>query len=327
MHPLTRQLCKASSGQILAAGGTKYELCGQIGNGAAGIVRKAKSIESGRIVAIKFLAPDPKYIEPSVFDDVLQRFEREGKRALGLDHENLVKVIAYEDNSNGICFDGARVTNPFIVMEYIRGGTLESLIRNLSMTSIPSIRYDRQTLEIAIRICRALEYIHEYKIVHRDVKPANVFLSSSLAGTTPSVVKLGDFGVTKWGDFRAALATGILTVSHQQGLGTMKYMSPEQSVRPKEVTVRSDMFSLGVALYELFTGQILPSPHHVFEIMMARNSRGSVASKMYNLGIHCPMGPVERLFEIILDMFLSSPKGRPASTKVRGALEMMLENY
>ena len=247
-------------------------------------------------------------------------------RAPELDHQHLVKVVAYEGNENGCCFDGGRVKNPFIVMEYIRGCTLESLIRNMSSAAVGGVVYTRQTLAIAASIGRALEYLHEYNIVHRDVKPANVFLSSNAIGKVPSVVKLDDFGVTKWGDFRAAFVTGSLTVSHQQGLGTLKYMSPEQSVRPKEVTVRSDMFSLGVTLFELLSGKVLPSPHHVFEIMMARNSRGTISSRLYTLGLKCPMGEEERLFEMIMDMFLSGPKGRPASTKVRGVLEVMLEN-
>jgi len=326
MHPLSRQLCKAKLGQIFIAGDVKYELLGKIGDGAAGIVRKAKVVSSGRIVAAKFLAPDPKYIDPSAFDDVVQRFRREGRRAPGLDHENLVKIIAYEDNENGGSFENGRVKNPFIVMEYVRGKTLESFIRNMSTERSSRVILRQQTLSIATAICRAIEYLHDYKIVHRDVKPANIFLSSSTANSMPSIVKLGDFGVTKWGDFRAAFATGTLTTSHQQGLGTMKYMSPEQAVRPKDVTVRSDMFSLGITLFELFTGQILPSPHHVFEIMMARNSRGNVVGKLYDLGLQCPFGREEAFFKLILDMFLSSPKGRPSSAKARGAMETMLES-
>jgi serine/threonine-protein kinase len=310
---------------MFIAKGKEYELQGKIGDGAVGIVRKAIVKSSGKLVAVKFLAPDPKYIDIAAFDDVAQRFRREGIRGAGLDHENLVKIIAYEDNESGTCFGQKSVTNPFIVMEYVRGCTLESLIKNLCVAGDRKSFVDHQTLTIAVRISRALEYLHSLKVVHRDIKPANVFLSTSAVGRAPSIVKLGDFGVTKWGDFRAAYATGTLTVSHQQGLGTLKYMSPEQSVRPREVTVRSDIFSLGITLFELFTGRILPSPHHVFEIMMARNSRGNVVGKMFNLGIWCPYGEHEELFDLILDMFLSGPKGRPTSTRTKGVLSLILE--
>jgi len=326
LHPLSRQFCKSRTCQRFVANGTEYELMGKIGDGAAGIVRKAKVISSGKQVAVKFLAPDPKYIELSAFDEVAQRFKREGVRGAGLAHDSLVKIFAYEDNEEGSCFERKTVKNPFIVMEYIRGCTLESLIRNMSLSNLQDFYYNKQTLAIAFNVSRALEYLHRLQIIHRDVKPANIFLSTNSLGRVPSVVKLGDFGVTKWGDFRAAYATGSLTVSHQQGLGTLKYMSPEQSVKPKDVTVRSDMFSFGITLYELFTGNILPSPHHVFQIMTARNSRGTVVGKLFSLGVRCPYGEIERLFELILDMFLSGAKGRPSSAKATRFIEVMYSN-
>lgn len=325
MHPLSRKSCHPHLGQRFTAGGAAYEFLGGIGDGAVGVVRKARDLASERIVAVKLLAPDPKYIDVSAFDDVAQRFKREGTRGAHLEHENLVKIVAYEDNENGLCFDHARVKNPFIVMEYVGGRTLESLIRKMAArTSLPSTYVDQQTLSIAARVAQALTYLHERKIIHRDVKPANIFLSTSAIGDVPSMVKLGDFGVTKWGDFLATAASGTLTVTKQQGLGTLKYMSPEQAVRPKDVTVRSDMFSLGITLFELFTGQILPSPHHVFEIMSARASRESTMGKLLTLGVKCRDSELG-VFEFILDMFLTAPKGRPASSTVAGRMSFLVE--
>ena len=126
-HPLSRQHCNSRNGQVFTANGIEYQLMGKIGDGAAGIVRKAKVRSSSRKVAVKFLAPDPKYIEFSAFDEVAKRFKREGTRGAGLDHENLVKILAYEDNEEGSCFEKKAVRNPFIVMEYIRGCTLGEL--------------------------------------------------------------------------------------------------------------------------------------------------------------------------------------------------------
>ncbi len=325
MHKLARYRCRPHAGQRFTAGRERYEFLGSIGDGAVGLVRKARNLATDGTVAVKVLAPDPKYIDPAAFDDVEQRFKREGSRGAHLRDENLVDIIAYEGNEEGCCFESARVKNPFIVMEYVRGRTLESLIKKISASSSPGQTHvTKQTLTIAHSVAKALQYLHERKVVHRDVKPANVFLSSATPESVPSMVKLGDFGVTKWGDFLATAASGTLTVTRQQGLGTLKYMSPEQAVRPKDVNVRSDIFSLGITLYELFTGQILQSPHHVFEIMSARTSRDGIMGKLIALGVKCPYGGVG-IFELVLDMFLTAPKSRPTSATVAGRLQYLLE--
>lgn len=113
-------------------------------------------------------------------------------------------------------------------------------------------------------------------------------------------------------------------MTNQQGLGTLKYMSPEQAVRPKDITVRSDMFSLGITLFELFTGAIVPSPHHVFEIMSARNMRTSITGKLYHLGLTRPGAGHEAIFEPILNMFLAAAS-RPTSKQMAGQFEYWLE--
>jgi serine/threonine protein kinase len=123
----------------------------------------------------------------------------------------------------------------------------------------------------------------------------------------------------KWGDFQASISTGTLTVTSQQGLGTLKYMSPEQAISPKEVTVRSDLYSLGITLFELFTGQILPSPHHVFEILNARLSRGTTASRYLAMGYHISDHD-SAIAELVLDMHLR-PSGRPSIDRIVGRLK------
>jgi len=209
-------------------------------------------------------------------------------------------------------------------MECVRGRTLEHFIRRSSQSGeqrLFSVTKDK--LSIAVKICEALTYLHKQKLVHRDVKPANVFLSS---GTNPGSVKLGDFGIMKWGDFHASLATGALTATSQQGLGTLKYMSPEQAVRPKDVTNRSDIFSLGITLFELFTDQILLSPHHVFEVMNARLILGTTTSRYHQMGYALPSGS-EVIAELLLDMHLRGITRRPSIDKVLGRLQWSLEYY
>jgi len=323
-HPHVRALCKPHSGLVFEAAGKSYVLEGKLGNGAVGVVRKARDRSSDRIVAIKFLAPDPKYIDIAAFDEVGERFRREGLRGAGLTHENLVEIVAFEDNADGSCFRSGHPKNPFIVMEYVRGRTLESLIHNLGRKEDGSVHLTRQTLSIASAVTKALLHLHERKIIHRDVKPANIYLSSIQPGVVPTQIKLGDFGVTKWGDFLAAVTTGTLTMSSQKGLGTLKYMSPEQAVRPKEVTVRADMFSLGITLFELFTGAVLPGPHHVFEIMTARNMRGTITGKLMALGVRRLSPSDEAVLEPVLDMFMAAG-GRPTSKQMSGRFEFWLE--
>jgi len=274
------------------------------------VVRRATRDSDGSEVAIKFLAPDPKYIEEGSFDDVAARFRHEGKRGAGLNHPRLVKVIGYAENTNGENFEKDGPSNPFIVMEYVSGRTLESELRASDTANAGRFEVSRDRLFIAIQLADALGYIHKHRLVHRDVKPANIFLTGRTKRGDLPRIKLGDFGIVKWGDFHAALATGTLTTTHQQGLGTLKYMSPEQAIRPKDVTVKSDIFSLGITLYEIFTGSILSSPHHVFQVMNARLSRGSTSVRFMELGHH--IGPSDEfLCSKLLDCFLRGVDGRP----------------
>lgn len=308
---------------MVTAAGHHYVLRGRIGNGAVGLVRRAEDRSSGRVVAIKFLAPDPKYIDVAAFDDVAERFRREGQRGEHLNHEHLVSMLGYEENKDGHCFRDRSVKNPFLVMQFVRGVTLEHSIRNLGRGGSPAVHISRQTLSLGRAVADALAHLHERKLVHRDVKPANIFVSTPQVGAVPSEIKLGDFGVTKWGDFVAAAATGTLTMSSQRGLGTLKYMSPEQALKPKDVTVRSDMFSLGITLFELFTGTILASPHHIFEIMTARRMRSSITGKLLALGVRCATPFEEDVFENVLDLFLSA-RERPASREMLGRFDYWL---
>ncbi|MCK4785098.1 MAG: serine/threonine protein kinase [Desulfobacteraceae bacterium] len=320
-HRLARSKCKPQVGQRFSCDGVKYELRGKLGDGAAGIVRKAADLERGTLLAVKFLAPDPKYIEERAFDDVAQRFRREGQRGTKLRHEHLLEILGYCDNENGSAFKAGRPKNPFLLMQYVKGQTLEDYIR-ADNGPRGEFHINRPRVGIAIQIAHALEHLRDHRLVHRDVKPANVFLTKS-KGALGWLAKLGDFGVMKWGDFYASFATGTLTVTSQKGLGTLKYISPEQALRPKEVTSRSDIWSFGITLFELFTGQILTSAHHVYEIANARRSRGNTSSRFLSMECGLPHEN-EGLAELVLDMFLA-PDGRPRIDKIRGRLEWEYE--
>ncbi len=322
----SREKLGAAVGQIFTVDGKQYKVEGVVGDGAIGIVRKAKNIKTKKQVAIKFLAPEFRYIERASIDDIHARFRREGERGVELDHNNLVDIISYQENEDSSSFiNNKGPHSPFLVMEFVRGITLEQYIHRQRKPRTYHVTH--QTVYIANEICKALLYLHDHKLIHRDVKPANIYLSKAEADVMPRIVKLGDFGVVKWGDFKASMTTGTLTMTGHAALGTFKYMSPEQAVRPRDVSVRADMYSFGITLFELFTNQILPSPHHVFAVTQARLKRGTVASKMLELGFPVPPSVFEGLFSHILDMFLTGPLGRPSSRQMQGRLEYLVEAF
>jgi hypothetical protein len=137
----SRDQHESSVGQVFVANGLTYRLEGKAGDGAIGFVRKATQLGTLTPVAVKFLAPELKYIDESSLEDIHARFRREGFRGASLDHEDLVKILSYEENEDGSCFrDQNGPCNPFIVMEYIRGKTLESFIRGCE-GQVPEVLY------------------------------------------------------------------------------------------------------------------------------------------------------------------------------------------
>lgn len=318
-HPLSRDNLKLQAGLEVSASGDTFVLGGVIGDGAVGVVRKAERKRDGQKVAIKFLAPDPKYIEEGVFDDVASRFRKEGEKGARLEHEHLVKIIASGGHSD---VAPSAVPNPFLVMELLKGKTLESYIRRTAENERGKFLIIEPKLRIAIQIVRALEYLHSHRLVHRDVKPANIFMTDKHGENIG--VQVGDFGVMKWGDFHSSIATGMLTTTHHPGLGTIKYMPPEQAIRPKDVSTKSDIYPLGATLFELFTGQILAGVHNVYELGFARLQRGTTQSRYQLLAVPIPSAD-EAIGTLILDMVLRGVDGRPTAKKVLGMLEYEYE--
>lgn len=317
----------SEAGQKFIAGEKEYTLAGEIGTGAIGVVRRAIESKTKEQFAVKFLAPESKYIDISSLQDIAERFKKEGQKGTALSHEHLVKIYAYEENQNASNFlHNAGPPNPFIVMEYIQGTTLENFLRKrIHKATARSYNLSLQSMFIAYSVVSALHYLHLRKIVHRDVKPANIYLTRVQGETRPSLVKLGDFGVVKWGEFKASLTSGTLTVSGQQNLGTLKYMSPEQALRPKAVDVRSDMYSLGITLFELFTTQILPNIYYVLQIAQARQQRKTLVGKLLELGLDIPPETFEFLFSYVLDMFSTASQSRPSSKDMEGRLKYFLD--
>lgn len=213
-----------------------YQILEKLGEGGMGIVYKAQDTKLDRIVALKFLSKSLLCDE-----EAKARFVQEAKVASALDHPNIATI--YEiDEVEGECF---------ISMAYIQGKTLKQLIKEKQIEN-----WDiGKIIDIGIQAAQGLSKAHESGIVHRDIKSDNIML------TPEGLVKIMDFGLAKLKGITQLTKTGST-------LGTVSYMSPEQAQR-KEVDRRSDIFSLGVVLYELLTGRLPFQGEHEAAVLYA----------------------------------------------------------
>ncbi len=206
-----------------------YQIEGELGAGTTGQVFAARDSRLGRRVAIKVLRP-----QWASHATARSRFEREARAVAALEDERIVKVFEVGETPEG---------SPFIVMEFVDGDSLDARLKRDRMLS------PRDSASIARQIALGLSAAHRHGIVHRDVKPSNILLSSSRDAENLSAIKLADFGLA-----RVPESTESLT---QEGFiaGTPAYMSPEQIRRPQDSDARSDVYSVGVLMYEMLTGE------------------------------------------------------------------------
>lgn len=197
----------------------RYEIIGSIGSGGMSDVYKAKDQKLGRNVAIKVLKKE--YSEDSTF---VTKFRTEAQAAAGLEHPNIVNIYDV----------GCENGNYYIVMEYVEGITLKTYIERKGQLTF------KEALSIAIQVARGIQAAHAKGIIHRDIKPQNIIIS------TEGKVKVTDFGIA-----RAASSNTI----HSDVVGSVHYISPEQA-RNGYVSNRSDIYSLGIVMYEMVTGRV-----------------------------------------------------------------------
>ncbi len=206
----------------------RYRVMGQLGEGGMGTVYEAEHTIIGRRVAVKVL--HPKYC---VQHDAVVRFTREARAAAAIGHENIVDVTDF----------GTHDGQPFLVMELLRGVTLDELMVNHDLFDLP------RACEIVGRVLSALASAHAAGIVHRDLKPENIFLTEQ---GTRSSVKILDFGISKF----QQQGDSLVTTEEGAMLGTPSYMSPEQWLSERDIDHRADLFAVGVLFYEMLTGYL-----------------------------------------------------------------------
>ena len=208
---------------VATALGSRYEILEKLGAGAVAEVYKAHDTALDRMVAIKYFSLET-LAYPGQMDNLKERFTREAQVAAQLHHNNIVTTydIVSTDDAN------------LLVMEFVKGVTLQSVLSSKKLRLAEAI-------QILSQVAAALDYAHTCKVVHRDVKPANILVASS------GEAKVADFGIAKAESSKELTAQGGV-------LGTPDYMSPEQAMG-KKVDGRSDLFALGCVLYECLSGE------------------------------------------------------------------------
>ena len=265
-----------------------FELKSVIGAGGMSVVYRGQHRVTGQEVAIKILPP-----ELAVHEELKARFVEEARVLAKLEHPNIVHLNNFTEAGGRLC----------LIMQYVEGVTFESKIVQHGRVPVD------EALKVGIEVCKALEYAHAQGVVHRDIKPSNILVRADGA------VKVTDFGIAKMIGNTRLTSTG-------QTMGTVRYMSPEQ-VRGKAADARSDLYSLGITLYEALCGRTPFDGDNHFDIMQQhlRNRPPPMAQLLKGTGASVPAA-VERALAMALEKNASERYADASALRV--ALERVL---
>jgi predicted ATPase/serine/threonine protein kinase/GAF domain-containing protein len=296
-----QQADRIFSALALALPGTvldgKYRLEEKIGEGGFGIVFRATHLTLGRAIAVKVFKPRPGNDNAQA----IERFKREGVSVARLSHPNIISVLDSGISAQGIAY---------LVMELLRGVSLAEEFRGGGLTTV------RKSLERILPVCDALAEAHRHDVIHRDVKPDNVFLNLTPLGET---VKVVDFGIAKMVSDDTGEELEQLTATNSL-IGTPIYMSPER-LSAKSYDGRSDVYSVGVMLYEMFAGRppFEKSLSGLVGLMLSHMN--DTPPRLVELN---PLVPPE--LEALIDRTLEkSPDNRPSAAELAAMLRELLE--
>jgi serine/threonine protein kinase len=260
----------------------EYKIGNRIGKGSQGVVYLSSHIPTSKELAIKFLRGSPGD------EDILKRFkDREARALFSLNHNNIVRAVDWiEEPEMGIYG---------IAMEYIEGLNLKKYISQKGPLS------ESKTLDIAIKLADGISYAHQKNVIHRDIKSTNILVGNK------GGIKLADFGI-------AQLVSSEKLTRSRQIMGTIEYMSPEQIRGDTNIGVQSDIYSLGIIIYEMLTGNVPFTGNTQHEIQEKQLRQKPVSLKKIIKTI--PMKSLENLDKVILSALMKKAYQRPATMEL-----------
>jgi serine/threonine protein phosphatase PrpC len=267
-------------GQVLDG---RFHVTDVVSRSGMASIFKAVDLTTGGPVAVKI--PFMQFESDPAF---FSRFQREEAIGAALNHPCVLRILPVQEKSR-----------PYIVMEYLEGQTLRQVLQGVERMPVAD------ALAIAVRICEALEYLHAQNVIHRDLKPENIMLCSD------GSIRIMDFGIAKAAGLRRLTFSGF-----SASLGTPDYMAPEQ-VKGKRGDARTDLYSLGVMLYEMVTGALPFEGNNPYALMHARLVGDPVAPRKWNPDLS------PQVEEIILHALERQPFDRYGSA---AAMKIELEN-